>query len=308
MLSTEDNIFMIIITGESLIGLLGNGYIGLVNWIDWIKKKKISSVDYILIGLAISRICLLCVMVLNGFIVVFYPDVYKDDKLKIVDIFWTLTNYLSMWFASCLNVVYFLKIANFSHPFFLWLKWRIDRMLHWILLVCSAISLLSGLVLTMITNCDSDFLNIAKHKNNFTELFHVSKIQYFSVLSLFNLLAIVPLTVSLISFVLLILSLWRHTKQMKLSVTGCRDPSTQAHVGAMKTVTSFLFLLFLYYLASLLVTFSYRVKEGKLAVMFGEIIAILYPSGHSLILIIGNNKLRQAAVRMLRCGKTACVM
>lgn len=70
-----------IITGESILGILGNGYIGLVNWIDWVKKKKISSTDYI------SRIRLLCVMVLNGIIMVLYPDVYKNDKLKIVDTF-----------------------------------------------------------------------------------------------------------------------------------------------------------------------------------------------------------------------------
>lgn len=45
MLSREDDIFRIIITGETMIEILENGYIGLVNWIDWIKKKKISSVD-----------------------------------------------------------------------------------------------------------------------------------------------------------------------------------------------------------------------------------------------------------------------
>lgn len=140
------------------------------------------------------------------------------------------------------------------------------------------------------------------------EMFNVSKSQFFHSLILFNLLAVVPCTVSLISFFLLVMSLWRHIKQMKLNVTGCRDPSTEAHVGAMKTMTSFLFLLFVYYGASLLATFSYLMKERKLVVMLGEMIAILYPSGHSLILIIRNNKLRQASIRMLRYGRTFCMM
>ncbi|KAF3816332.1 hypothetical protein GH733_014505 [Mirounga leonina] len=184
-LSTEDNIFVIIVTGEFIIGMLGNVYIGLVNWIDWIKKKKISSIDYILT--------------------------------------------------------------------------------------------------TTTPNYDYEFHKIINHKRNCTEMFHVSKSQYFNPLTLFNLLAIVPCTVSLISFFLLIMSLWRHIKQMKLSVTGCGDPSTEAHVRAMKTMTSFLFLLFVYYGASLLATFSYPMKESKLAVMLGEITAILYPSGNAFI-------------------------
>lgn len=65
---------------------------------------------------------------------------------------------------------------------------------------------------------------------------------------------------------------------------------------------------FLCVMSHLLVTFSHLMKERKFAVMFGEAIPILYPSGHSLILIIGNNKLRQASIRMPRYGKTACTM
>ncbi|KAM8777515.1 LOW QUALITY PROTEIN: taste receptor type 2 member 8 [Rhynchonycteris naso] len=294
MLGTEDNVCMILITGEFIIGILGNGYIGLMNWIDWIKKEKISSVDYILTHLTLSRIYLLCVMVLND-ITVFYSVVYKNDKLKIVNIFWMLTNYLSI-FAMCLNVSYFLKIVNFLSPK---LRWRIDRVAHWILLGSLTISLLNSCMLAMIPNYDF-FLKIAKHRN--ITVIHVNKI-YFNSSSLY-LWAVVPFSVSLISFFLLII-LWRHIKQIKLNVTGCREG---AHVGAMKIVTLFLLLLFVDFLASLLVTFSYLVKESKLAVMFGGVRAILYPSGHSLALIIGSRKWRQASVGMLRCGKTACVL
>ncbi|CAD7681431.1 unnamed protein product [Nyctereutes procyonoides] len=229
----EDNIFMIIITGEFIIGMLGNACIGLVNSIDWIKKKKISSIDYILISLAISKVGLLCVMILIGTKMVLYPDFLKKDKLQaVINIFCIFTNYLSIWFATCLNR-------------------RIYRVIHWILLGCLALSSLISLILAMSPNYDCEFRNIAKHKGNCTEML----------------------------------------SQMKLNVTGCGDLSTE--VGVMKTVTSFLFLLFVYYGASLLVTFSYLMKESKLAVMFEEIIATLYPSGHSLILVIGNNKLRR---------------
>lgn len=286
-----------------------NGCIGLVICVDWIKKKKISIADYILTSLALSRMYLLCVMTLNGTILALYPGVYENEKIKVVlNIFWTFTNYLSMWFATCLNVFCLFEIANFSHRLFLWLKWRIERVVHWSLLGSLAISMLISLIQATLTNSDYDFLKIAKHKRNVTELFHVSKIQYFDPLTLFNLFAIIPFTVSLISFFFLITSLWRYSKQMKSSVTGSRDSITEAHVEARKTVNSFLFFLFVYYLACLLATFSDFMKESKLAMMSGEIIEILNPLGHSLFFIVGNNKLRLASVRTLRCGKTACMM
>ena len=69
------------------------------------------------------------------------------------------------------------------------------------------------------------------------------------------------------------------------------DASLACYFQQLKTVTSFLFFLFVYYLACLLATFSDFMKESKLAMMSGEIIAILYPLGHSLFLTVGNNKL-----------------
>ncbi|XP_012596924.2 taste receptor type 2 member 8 [Microcebus murinus] len=307
MFRTEENIFVVIITGEFIIGMLGNGYIGLVNWLDWIKKKKISSTDLILTNLAISRICLIAVMVLYGIIIVLYSDVYATSKLiVIIFTFWTFFNYLSIWFSTCLNVFYFLKIASLSHPLFLWLKWRIDRVVRWILLGCFAISLLVSLMTALELSHDYRFYKSAQHKRNVTKMFHVSRTPYFNPVILSDLLTVVPFVVSLISFLLLVRSLWRHTEQMKLHATGCRDPSKEAHVRAIKIVTSFLFFLFLYYVLSLVVNFSYLMTEQKLVVMFSEIVLILYPLGHSLILIIINNKLRQASVRMLMCTKIAC--
>uniref|UniRef100_A0A8D2ANP1 Taste receptor type 2 n=1 Tax=Sciurus vulgaris TaxID=55149 RepID=A0A8D2ANP1_SCIVU len=301
MFSNKD-IFTIVITAEFIIGMLGNGYIGLVNWIDWIKKKKISSIDYVLTSLAISRMCLIATVVLHGILTTLYPDVFENSKiLIIVCSFWIFFNYLSMWFATCLNVFYCLKIANFSHPLFLWLKWRTDRVVHWILLGCFAVSFLVGIILAPIVSYGYRFHNLIKDSKNITEMFHMSKIQYFEPMTLFSLFAMVPFIFSLISFFILIISLRRHINQMKLNSKGGRDPNTQAHVKAMKIITSFLFFFFIYCVFFLLVSYSYLITEQKLAMMVGEIVAILYPSGHSVILIFGNNKLRQPTFRMLTC-------
>ncbi|XP_032711301.1 taste receptor type 2 member 7 [Lontra canadensis] len=291
---------MLIAAGEFSMGILGNIFIGLVNCMGWIKNRKITSIDLILTSLAISRICLLCIILLDCFILVLYPDVYTAGKqMRIIDFFWTLTNHLSVWFATCLSIFYFLKIANFYHPLFLWMKWRIDSVIPRILLGCLALSVFISLVVTENLNDDFRCCVKTKKKANVTVRCRVNKAQYASIKICLNLLTLLPFSASLISFLLLILSLWRHNRQMKFSATGCRDFNIEAHVGAMKAVISFLLLFIAYYLAFLVATSSYFMPETELAVIIGELIALIYPSSHSFILILGSNKLRQASLTVL---------
>ncbi|XP_021546436.1 taste receptor type 2 member 7 [Neomonachus schauinslandi] len=299
MLDKVETTLMLMAAGEFSMGILGNAFIGLVNCMGWIENRKIASVDLILTSLAISRICLLCIILLDCFILVLYPDVYTTGKqMRIIDFFWTLTNHLSVWFATCLSIFYFLKIANFFHPLFLWVKRRIDSVIPRILLGCLVLSVFISLFVT--ENLNDDFRYCVKtKKTNLTVRCRVNKAQYASIKICFNLLTLFPFSVSLISFLLLILSLWRHTRQMQLNATGCRDFSIEAHVGAMKAVISFLLLFIAYCLAFLVATSSYFMPETELAVVTGELIALIYPSSHSFTLILGSNKLRQASLRML---------
>ncbi|XP_072494086.1 taste receptor type 2 member 7-like [Notamacropus eugenii] len=62
-------------------------------------------------------------------------------------IIWYLSNESSAWFATCLNVFYFLQITNFSHPAFLWLKWRVDKVVLRMIYICSLITFLVNLLL-----------------------------------------------------------------------------------------------------------------------------------------------------------------
>nr|XP_002752227.3 taste receptor type 2 member 7 [Callithrix jacchus] len=291
---------LILAVGEFSVGILGNAFIGLVNCVDWVKKRKIASIDLILTSLAISRICLLCIILLDCSTLVLYPDVYATGKqMRIIDFFWTLTNHLNIWFATCLSIYYFFKIANFFHPVFLWMKWRIDREIFWILLGCLVLSVFISLPATENLNADFRRCVKAKRKTNLTWSCRVNKNQHASTKLFLNLVTLLPFSVFLMSFFLLILSLHRHIRQMQLSATGCRDPSTEAHVRALKAVISFLLLFIAYCLCFLIATSSYFMSETELAVIFGESIALIYPSTHSFILILGNNKLRHASLRVL---------
>lgn len=291
---------MLVAVGEALVGISGNTFIALVNFMGWIKSKKIASMDSILTSLAMSRICLQCIILLDCFIMMRYPDTYNTGKeMRVIDFFWTLTNHLSVWFATCLSIFYFFKIANFFHPLFLWIKWRIDKLILRALPLCCVLSLCFSLPVT--ENLNDDFRRCVKTKwrINSTLRCNVNKAGHASVKVNLNLVMLFPFSVSLLSFLLLILSLWRHTRQMQLNATGYKDPSTTAHIRAMKAVISFLVLFIAYCLAFLIATSSYFMPESELAVIWGELIALIYPSSHSFILILGNSKLRQASVRVL---------
>ncbi|XP_020016995.2 taste receptor type 2 member 7-like [Castor canadensis] len=294
-----NTILMLVAGGEFLVGVIGNAFIGLVNFMDWKKKKKFASIDVILTSLATSRICLLCTILFDYFVLVLYSDVsYYGKEMRIIDFFWTLTNHLSVWFATCLSIFYFFKIANFFHPLFLWMKWRIDKVILRTLLGCLIFSAFISLPITVNLNEDFRYCVKAKWKTNLTLKCRVNKTGYFFTNVYLNLIMLFPLSVSLLSFLLLILSLWRHKRKMQLNATGHRDPSTEAHVGAMKAVISFLLLFVVYCLAFLIATSSYFMPDSELAVIFGELIALIYPSSHSFILIEGNNKLRRASRRV----------
>uniref|UniRef100_A0A8C9DJK8 Taste receptor type 2 n=1 Tax=Prolemur simus TaxID=1328070 RepID=A0A8C9DJK8_PROSS len=280
MLSVVEGIFLFIAIIESILGVLGNGIIGLVNCTDCV-KNKFSMLGFILSGLAISRICLIWLVIINGFMQLFSPDTYCSGKLiEYISYMWAIINQSSIWFATSLNIFYFLRIANFSHYVFLWLKSRINRIL--LLLVGS-------------------FFNDHKMKTrNTTCPFKTVKSEYFIHQVLLNLGVIFFFILSLITCFLLIISLWRHNRQMQSNATGFRDPSTEAHVKAMKVLISFIILFILYFIGLAILMSYFAAPENKLLVIFGMITTTIYPWGHSFILILGNSKLKQASLRVLQ--------
>ncbi|XP_068959171.1 taste receptor type 2 member 7-like [Petaurus breviceps papuanus] len=300
MLSSAMILFITLATGEFLLGILVNGFIVLVNCIDWIKRKKLSPSDLILVSLAISRIGLSCTITWNGYLIL--TSIEVPTYIRIIDIFLILTHTSNIWFTTILNIFYFLKITNFSNPLFLWMKWRIDRMFFMLLIGPVLIYFSIGFPMTERMYYYYGRLFSGGKERNMSQDVQVKKSMFLMFHVLIGLLPLVPFILSIISLSLLILSLWRHTRQMQLNSTGFRDPSTEAHVRAMKAVSSFAVIFLLYYM-SLFADYM-TVEKNKLTSILSMSIMLLYPSGHSLILILWNNKLRKTALRvsaLIRC-------
>ncbi|XP_003470341.1 taste receptor type 2 member 13-like [Cavia porcellus] len=301
MESGLQNFITLIIVVQFIIGNLSNGFIVLINVIDWVNKRKLSSVDQILIILAISRIGVIWEILASWLKPVHYSFSTVDkENIKIVFFIWAVFNHFSLWFATILSIFYLLKIASLSSPIFLYLKWRVKNVILTILL-----GTLVFLFLNMIQiNTHIEDWKYG-HERNATWNSTVSDPAKLSTFIIFNIImfSLTPFILALISFLLLIISLWKHVQ--KMNCKGYRDPRMKAHVSALKIMVSFL-LLYTSYFLSLLIPWISQMPQSDLVHALSLTIGLVYPSSHSLILILGNSKLRQAILFMLRQLK--CVM
>ncbi|KAK1341383.1 hypothetical protein QTO34_017789 [Cnephaeus nilssonii] len=281
MISLLQKLFSMLMMTEFVLGNFANGFIALVNCIDWVKKHKVSCTDRILTALAVSRIGLLWTIVFNWYGTVFNLPFYSSDVRLIVYFAWIVNHHFCLWLAASLSILYLLKIANFSCLLFLHLKWRAERVVIMILAKHSC------------KNGNNDYEGNITWETKLRDIMHLSSM---TVITLANF---IPFTMSLTAVLLLIFSLWKHVKKMQLSGKGSQDPSTEVHIKAMQTVISFLLLFFIDFLAQIISIWSSTAMQNISFLMLCEVLGILQPSAHSLILIWGNKKLRQAFLSFL---------
>ncbi|XP_054574484.1 taste receptor type 2 member 31-like [Eptesicus fuscus] len=295
MINLLQSILSILIIVQCVLGSSANGFIALVNCIDWVKKHKISCADGILTALAVSRISLLGIIVFNWYGTVLHPSIYSSEVKTIVHITWVVSNHFSLWLTTSLSVLYLLKIANFSSLLFLHLKWRANRvvlMILWGTLVFFIVHL------AVISTDEKMKMNV--YKGNITWESKLKDIAHLSNVIIFTLANFIPFTMSLTAVLLLIFSLWKHLRTMPLSGKGSQDPSTEVHIRAMQTVISFLLLFVIYFFAQIISIWNFNIMQNNSVLWICQVLGILYPSNHSFILIWGNKKLRQAFLSFLR--------
>uniref|UniRef100_A0A803YKB5 Taste receptor type 2 n=1 Tax=Meleagris gallopavo TaxID=9103 RepID=A0A803YKB5_MELGA len=216
----------------SMMGLLGNGTILAVSATSCFRSKILSSYEVTVIFLGLSRF-LFAVL----------------DDLQ----FFVFLNSSSFWFAAWLSVVYCIKVASFTQSFLICLKQRISSLTPWMLTASSLFSFATSLPFSW-DNCNAH--------SNFTTPFTMTdsseriatrKNKILVLILLCNVAIALPSIMFVFSSVLLIRSLWRHTRQMQNNATGFRDPILRAVIGAIKTVFSFLLLYITNLIALLLI-------------------------------------------------------
>ncbi|XP_003772617.1 taste receptor type 2 member 3-like [Sarcophilus harrisii] len=306
MLSAFQIFFMLMTLCELILGIWGNGFLGFFNCIHWIKRNKISLSDFIIMNLAFTRVILHFVVTFDSTVLMLGPDFFCEMKLMAIrDACWTFSNYLNIWLSTCLSVFYCLKIAVFSHPAFFWLKRRISQVTAGILLVCVLFFFFNTVLMIQ-----KYYISFALLKMrliiNYTENVRRKERESYVFHFLSFLWTLVPFIISLFSCLLLILSLKRHTRVMGHHTTAPRDMSTTAHVRATKVIFSYLLLFVFYFVIQFIGTSTILLKDAKVMIMIVELVAPVYPSVHSFILILQNKTLKEAFLRQL-WFKKGCV-
>nr|ALG93210.1 taste receptor type 2 member 11 [Nannospalax galili]ALG93211.1 taste receptor type 2 member 11 [Nannospalax galili]ALG93212.1 taste receptor type 2 member 11 [Nannospalax galili]ALG93213.1 taste receptor type 2 member 11 [Nannospalax galili]ALG93215.1 taste receptor type 2 member 11 [Nannospalax galili] len=294
-------------TVEFIIGNAGNGFIAVVNVMDWVKRRKLSSVDQVLTALTISRIFLLWTVFIILLISEVYPDLAMTLKVvSMANITWTVANHFSMWLATSLSILYLLKIAKFSNSIFLYLKWRVNKVVLMTLLISLILFLFN--ILVMYTHMDILTDEFNRNLSNSSRSWNIE--QTSRLLYLLEILfTFVPFTLSLINIFLLIFSLWKHLKSMQHYAKESKDVSTTAHIKALQAVVAFLLLNTISVLSLVIQLWSYGFLEKDIFNLLFSAIIIAFPSFHSCVLILRNNKLRKVSVLVLwwlRCKVKHC--
>ncbi|XP_029773735.1 taste receptor type 2 member 5 [Suricata suricatta] len=286
MLSAALALLMVVAVAEFLIGLVGNGVLVVLSFREWVRKFNRSLYNLIVLGLAICRFLLQWLIMMD---LSFFPVFQSSRWLHYLSVFWILVSQASLWFATFLSVLYCRKITTLEHPVCLWLKQRAYRLSLWCLLGYLMISLLLVVHISLKTYSPS--------QGNNSVLYTLSNRHYVYILKL-NAGSGLPFIVFLVSSGMLIVSLCRHHKKMKVHTAGRRDARAQAHVTVLKSLTCFLVLHVVYILASPFSIIS-KYSANLLIVFISKTLMAAYPSLHSVMLIMGNPRMKQTCQRIL---------
>ncbi|NXR81608.1 T2R40 protein, partial [Pycnonotus jocosus] len=262
-----------------------------------IRSKTWSPYDMIALSLGSSRFVLHFWTILDVLINILHECSNCDENIFVFSrTVYMFLNSSGLWLGACLSVFHCIKVASFTQSFFIWMKQRIARLMPWMLLTSWLCS---------VTGTIPFAWHVYRVHNNFSALLSLTNSSARRTttkdrLTLFiyfcNATTALPLILSVVSSVLLIRSLWTHTRRMQNNASGFRDPSLEAHISAIKSVCSFLILYIIYFICLLLLLycdFLHLSDEESICVA----VLVACPTGHTLILIWSNPKFQELPAR-----------
>lgn len=296
MQTAARGLLMVVAVAEFLIGLVSNGVLIFWSFRECVRKCKGSSYNLIVLGLSGCRLLLQCLIMID---LSLFPLFQSSLWLRYLNVFWVMVSQASLWFATFLSVFYCKKVTTFEHPVYLWLKHRIYCLSLW--------CLLGALMINLLLVAHIDLKPYSASQGNRSMLCLLSSWHYLYILQL-NSGSGFPFLMFLLSSGMLIISLYRHHRKMKVHIAGRKDARAMAHITVLKSLLCF-FVLYMVYVVASTYSISSKSPVNLTSVFISEILMAAYPSLHSVILIMGNPRMKQACQRILQkvvCAWRAC--
>ncbi|XP_077200275.1 taste receptor type 2 member 4-like [Paroedura picta] len=274
------------------VGVMGNGFIALTNALTWIQSKTMSPLEMILTALSLSRLVFLGLLLSVHYL--YFRDVNDPDSLPDLLIFsWAFSNAMILWTATCLALFYCVKLVNFPKAFFMKMKLCLSRMVPMLLLGSGLVSFAVSLPIVCLEGCIPccNKTRVIQGNNSNTKPPHRLLSGMIYIAGSFPSFVIV-----VASSVLLICSLNHHAQKMQQTMGGLKDHRMDIHIKAIKTLLSFAVL----FTASFVAVVSLAAFSSPWIVITSNMALALYNSGHSLMLIAMNPKLKQPLIRGLQ--------
>ncbi|KAM3931042.1 taste receptor type 2 member 40-like [Leptodactylus fuscus] len=288
-----------LVYGECTVGILLNGFIVATNFKNWRTLKTLPPCDKILSCLATSRCLFLFYTMAVNVLFLFFPQLtlypYFFTSVLVCTMLLNLTN---LWLATILCVFYCVKITNYSHKFFIFLKTRISSLVNWFLLASLLISIAYSLSYGWYVSGLDPQKHISSSSENTTFSKGVTNPETHNRLIMFIMGSFPPFVIFIVAIILLIHSLWAHIRHMRGNGTGFRGPNLEVHFGAVKSMSLFLVLHAVYF-----VCMSVRESPtygGPLKLVI-SLLACCLPFLHSLYIIFSTKKLKEELIRWFCC-------
>ncbi|XP_008051987.2 taste receptor type 2 member 16 [Carlito syrichta] len=280
-------IFMIIYGLESLAIIMQSSLIILVLGREWLQVKRLSPVDMILTNLGICHFFLQFSSMLFNFCCYFNPN-YVFWYLSII---WEFGNILTFWITSLLAVFYCVKVSSFTHPIFQWLRWRVLRLVPWLLLGSLVVSFVTSIPSAITNHIRIQFLMEHLPRNSTMierlQMFRHSYIKPHTIVALLT-----PFVLFLASTIILMASLVQHLEQMQHHNTGHCDPSMKAHSTALRSLVIFLIFVTSYFMVIFLTLIGSLFDTGSWFWLW-EVVIYAVVSIHSASLMLSSPTLKK---------------
>ncbi|XP_062050849.1 taste receptor type 2 member 41 [Lepus europaeus] len=299
--------FMLLFVLLSVLGILANSFIVLVLSREWLRHGRLLPSDTILISLSAFRLCLQCVGLGDTFFsYLSQEEYYRGRAHEFLHLHWHFLNTATFWFGTWLSVLFCLKIANFSQPAFLWLKWRLPRLVPQFLLGFALLSFITTLLMFWGNHVLHQGLTLRKFSGNTTYKEWKRRLEFHFFLPVKLVTLSIPCCFFLLSIVLLISSLRKHAWRMKRNAHSLQDSSGQAHNRALRSLVSFLTLYTLSFMSLVINGTFFSSLESEWYWPW-QIILYLCICLHPFVLISSNLKLRSVFRHLLLLARGSWV-